>query len=88
MKMAIKFWSGDMGTGTHRDTRYLQLVDDGNSMYINDVPVVVAQLESDMKWWIIPDMAVHNDWFADMGPYDTPEEALVLYKLTATKVSI
>jgi hypothetical protein len=68
----------------HRDTFFTNIVmlDDFRSFVYGGIPVFIIQFESDMKWWMVPDSYDHDEDMEDLGPYDTPEDAILMLRLT------
>lgn len=66
----------------HRDTHYIAELITDHSYATSDMMCFCVKLERDLKWWIIAWSYEDDDNFDDLGPFDTPEDALVFMKLS------
>lgn len=66
----------------HRDTFFTKVLRPDDSLFLYDgIPVFIIEFESDMKWWIVPDSYSNDEYMEDQGPYDTPEDAVLMLRL-------
>lgn len=67
----------------HRNTLILNIVLlDSDGVLYDGFDRVVAQLESDGLWWIIPSWSSEESCCADIGPFDNAEDAVLTMRLT------
>jgi hypothetical protein len=69
-------------TAAHRTTTITQYVELDGFSYYDGFDRAVVKLQNDDKWWIIPNDPFDDYDCDDVGPYDTPEDALMMLKLS------
>lgn len=75
----------------YKDIQYVKLAhlrsDDGIdvTVTINDIGVLVVQYANG-EWWIIPNDPIHDYSFDAIGPYDTSDDAVMMMKLSSTRM--
>lgn len=55
-------------------------------MVMGDERVMCVHMSHDNLWWIVACSRDADEYFIDLGPYDTPEIAVVMLRLNATRV--
>lgn len=69
----------------HRHHTFVEYAEweDGVAHKINNIRYFTVKLNDD-KWWLIPYSSRNDDLMEDIGPYETPADALFAGKLMET----
>lgn len=70
----------------HRDSFLDAIVMLDCFAYYGDIDVVIIKLLDDQKWYITPSDYDEEHLLDDVGPFDDPEDAIIMLKLTASNI--
>lgn len=76
-------------TFKHRDMAVCAWTDGCDTehiMCIDSDRAICVKMEHDQTWWIVASARSADEYFIDLGPYDTVDAAVTILRLTATKV--